>query len=340
MKRVVGYIGLICIILWPATALCQGFFGPVASPSPEFGGSNLAPTTDNRSGFSLGGSSIRLLPPKAYFLWSPNSSMIKLSLVGDTTDGMDSAWGTAELLWSTNGCWLGLSLPVSFYDRLSLTADAWYFLPGNLHIEAAGEGTNTATGSGGIAGNLNVRTDWFAVELRAAYEMTPGLSFIGGLRYDYLQGTISVPDNLEQLIFQSVGIPFRVKLDVNLNSIFPYVGLMYATGSPSNQLTMFLKGFPAALAVSENAPHSAYFGEIGLEYSVSPLSFNDVSVSFLAKANAARAVFKELSDIVNIFDKTVPPMGTVALDQSLSVNWIQYYVGGTITFNYDLPFSL
>jgi hypothetical protein len=170
--------------------------------------------------------------------------------------------------------------------------------------------------------------------------MTSGLSFIGGLRYDYLQGTISVPGNLEQLIIQQLGFPFRVKLDVNLNSIFPYVGLMYATGSPSNQVSVFVKGFPAALAVSESAPHSAYFGEIGLEYSVRPLSFDDVSVTFFTKANVARAVFKELSDIANIFDSNVPPVGTVALDQSLSVNWIQYYLGGTITFNYDLPFSL
>jgi hypothetical protein len=266
---------------------------------------------------------------------SPELSSIKLRAQAEGSDGVDSAYLRGGLEWSTTGVWLGLALPASLTNKLSLLVEGWYFVPGSSSVNMSGQSVHTADGTNLISGDLNAKTDWFSTDLRTAYEYRDGFSILAGLKYDYLQGTMTPRDNLLQW-FTNVAPPgLSARIDVNLNSIFPYLGLMYRTRDGRNNIGVFAKGSPFVLQIGQDAPHTAYFAEVGLEYGI--ILFDNISLSCFAKYDTAHGVFVDLSDATNIFQKTPPPLGTVALYQDLTVHWSQLTLGISAALNFNLP---
>jgi hypothetical protein len=321
----------------PMGAQAQGVWGlPSSSVVPA-----LPPVEHRIEGvndYGMDNRIIRFHAPKPYVAWSPNVSSIKLSIDVNVLPGQGS--GSGHLEWSTNGLWVGIGLPVSITRRFGLTAEGWYFVPGNRHVMAAGRGFVSRQGLPFYQeGNLNITSEWFTAELRGAYRIPYGLTLLAGVRYDYLQGTISASSDAERLIVRTVGVPFDAQVDVNLNSIFPYVGLMYNTGVEANRLSISVKGFPAAISASGDTPDRAYFGEIGFEWSFNPLGMRNLALAFFAKADAAHAVFSEVVDVQNAF-RASPTVGgpfSFRVIESLSLDWKQIFIGSTVTFNFDLP---
>lgn len=281
--------------------------------------------------FDLGGFQPSTGSPSFFIGWAPNASFISLAASAFATDGVDSAQGEGKILWSTNGLWLGLGLPAPLSERFSVSAEGWVFIPGNRHVEAWGRGTSTAYGPASVSGNLDIDTAWFAVDLGCSYEAADSFWVLGGVRYDYLQATISAPGALETLIYQEFG-PVRAKVDVGLNSIFPYVGLMHRVGTENRNVVMSLKGFPGALSVADARPKSGWFAEFGVECNVNPS--DSLSLSAFGRVDTARAVFDEFSDIANIFGVEPDRPPYIRSEQDLAVHWVQYIIGARVTLDF------
>ncbi|MBI4965290.1 MAG: hypothetical protein HY913_18585 [Desulfomonile tiedjei] len=277
--------------------------------------------------------------PRLFAAWSPNASSIKLAATANAYgDANNNAYGEGTVEWSTNGLWLGLSIPVQVNERLSVDLQGWYFVPGNKHIEVSGQASGLNNGvfqSGSVSGNLDIKTTWFAIDLEGCCRTSSGFAILGGVRYDYLQGTITAPDPLEALLVnQFPGL--RAKLDVNLNSIFPYLGVRSTLSTGLGSLTFSAKGFPWAISVADVHPKSGYFAEVFFSYDVIPS--RDLSLCLFAKADVAHAVFDEFSQVGNIFNKDPSAPQNISLDQSLPVTWQQYLIGGVATLNFGFPF--
>lgn len=305
--------------------------------------SQSTPSSDTSGSFGMFGSLLQsessLFAPRLFGAWSPNSSSIRLSATANAyEDANNSGSGEGILEWSTNGVWLGLSLPMQINRLLSLDVQGWYFFPNNKHVEISGQATgvmNGQFGSESVSGNLDIQTTWFAIDIEGSVRVSSEFSILAGVRYDYLQGTITAPDPLEALLLsQFPGL--RAKLDVNLNSIFPYLGAKYSISTGQGSITFALKGFPCAISVAEVHPTSGYFGEVFCSYEVSPKK--DFSLSLFAKADAAHAVFEECSQVANIFNRDPSVQQNTRVDQSLPVTWQQYMIGGVGTLNFGLPF--
>ena len=297
------------------TRVVAGWFGPNAETGPT------------------------LFAPRLFAAWSPNSSSIKLAGTGSAYgDASNNAYGEGAIQWSTNGLWLGLSLPVQINSRLSTDLQAWYFFPGQKYVEVFGRGSELDGGnpsSGNISGNLNIDTTWFAVDLEGSYRTSADFAILAGVRYDYLQGTISLPESLGDIIIGAYPA-LRSKLDINLNSIFPYVGLRSRYSTAQGSLTFSVKGFPWAISVADVQPESGYFAELFCSYDVVPSS--DFSLSLFAKVDIARAVFNDFSKVTNVFNKDPAAPQDVLLDQSLPITWQQYLIGGVATLRFGLGF--
>jgi hypothetical protein len=226
---------------------------------------------------------------------------------------------------------------VQFNERLAADLQGWYFFPGNKHVEVSGRASGFNDGvfqSGVVSGNLDIKTTWFAIDLEGCCRASSQFAILVGVRYDYLQGTISAPDPLDALLVgQFPGL--RAKLDINLNSIFPYLGARTSLSNGLGTLTFSVKGFPWALSVADVHPKSGYFGEVFFSYDLIPSS--DLSLSFFAKADCAHAVFDEFSQVANIFNKDPSAPQSLSLEQSLPVTWKQYYIGGVATLNFAFP---
>ena len=280
-----------------------------------------------------------LYPPRLFVAWSPNASSLKLAATANVYgDALNNGYGEGTIEWSTNGLWLGLSLPVRVNERLSADLQGWYFVPGNGHIAVSGRASGLNNGvfqSGAVSGNLDIKTTWFAIDLEGCCRASSGFAILAGVRYDYVQGSITAPAPLEALLdghFPGL----RAKLDLNLNSIFPYLGArsIFATGLGS--LTFSAKGFPWAISVADVHPKSGYFAEVFFSYDLVPS--RDFSLSFFAKADWARAVFEEFSQVANIFNKNPSVPQNLSLQQTLPVTWQQYLIGGVATLNFGFSF--
>jgi hypothetical protein len=278
-----------------------------------------------------------LLSPRFFVGWSRNASSIKLGATASAyVDEINNMYGDGSIVWSTNGLWLGVSLPWQISDRFATDLQGWYFVPANKHVEVSASGTTLSDGdpsSGSIRGNLNVSTTWFACDLEGSYWTHAHFAVLAGVRYDYLQGTISLPQSLQDIANNDLP-GFRAKLDLNLNSFFPSGGFKSLRPAGQGSLTFSVKGFPWAVSVADVHPKSGYFAEVFCSYDVMPsLNF---SLSLFGKAQVAHAVFEELSQVGNIFNKdlSIPPETPV--NQSLPVTWQQYIIGGAATFYFNL----
>ncbi len=280
-----------------------------------------------------------LQSPRLFAAWSPNASSIKLAAtINAYGDASNNGYGQGTVEWSTNGVWLGLSIPVQVNERLSADLQGWYFFPGNRHIEVSGVASALINGvftSGGVSGNVDVDTTWFAIDLEGCFRASSEFAVLAGVRYDYLQGTVTLPGPLEAMVIsQFPGL--RPKLDVNLDSIFPYLGFRSSLSTAHRSLTLSIKGFPWALSVAKVRPQSGYFAELFFSYEVIPST--DFSLCLFAKADMAHAVFNEFSQAANVFGKGPSVPQNINLEQSLPVTWQQYLIGGVATLNFRLSF--
>lgn len=309
-RRFISILFLCCILSIPGVALSQQI--------STLDDTHFSPVLDS---------------PALFVGWSPNASFISLSVTGTGYDGVDAAWGDGKLLWSTNGLWLGIGLPASLNDRLGVLVEGWVLVPGNSNVEASARGARTGEDPA-ISGNLDIDTTWFAIDVGGSYRVLESTQVIAGVRYDHLDGTMKAPESLERQIFQGVGA-LRPELDINLNSVFPYVGLSYRIGNRFRNVSATVKGFPAAISVAETHPKQGYFGELSIEASAQPL--DSVMLSLFGRADVAYAVFEEFSDVAGIFGREPNRPATVSIEQALSVNWQQFIIGGRIGLNFRSP---
>ncbi len=289
------------------------------------------------------GSYLQLEPslhsPRLFAAWSPNASSIKIAPTANAYgNALNNGYGNGTLEWSTNGVWLGLSIPAQVNKWLSADLQGWYFLPSNRHIEVSGVASGFLNGvftSGGVSGNVDIDTTWFATDLEGCFHASSEFAVLAGVRYDYLQGTITLPGPLEAMVLSQLP-GLRPKLDFNLDSIFPYFGFKSSLSSGQHSLTLSIKGFPWAISVGDTHPKSGYFAEAFLSYKVVPS--RDFTLSLFAKADVAHAVFDQLSQVGNIFGKNLPVPQNISVEQSLPVTWHQYLIGGVATLKFELPF--
>jgi hypothetical protein len=276
--------------------------------------------------------------PRLFAAWSPNASSIKLAATAsDYLGAFDNVYGEGTLEWSTNGLWLGLSLPMQVNERLSVDLQGWYFFPGNEHIEVSGRASglyHNNPQSIDVGGNLDIKTTWFAIDLEGCCRASAQFAVLAGVRYDYLQGTITGVGPIETLALNQLP-GLRPQLDVNLNSIFPYLGFRSSLPIFLGSLTLSIKGFPRAISVGDVHPKSGYFAEAFFSYDLLPS--RDLSLSFIAKADAAHASFDDSSQAASIFNQGPYAPQNRILEQSLSVTWQQYYIGGVATLNFAFP---
>lgn len=328
-----------CVVLVAANSCAQG----PASESMPFRG--MLSTDYMGSGLSAGAPACGpcepkgRLAPRVFVGWSPNASSIKLAASASAyLDPSNNLYGEGTMQWSTNGLWLGVSLPLAINDRLSADLQGWYFVPGNRHVEVSARGSiinGDEPESEGLSGNLNISTLWCAADLEGSYRTSPDFSILAGVRYDYLQGTISLPQSLDQIVAATYP-GLRAKLDINLNSLFPYVGFRTFVAVAAGSLNLSVKAFPWAVSVADVHPTSGYFVELFGSYDVMP--WRDVSLSVFAKADFAHAVFEDRTQVAHIFDRDPSAPENTSVQQSLPVTWQQFMVGGLATMYFDLSF--
>ncbi|GEM_PF-1775980 len=340
-KRVVVLaLGFFVLFVCPATVRAQGLDGiPLLSELSRLRwfstGSADDQVAEDSAGSGLGQWSPRLGFPRLCLAVSPEFSSVKLRPKAESSDGGDSAYLKGGIEWATNGLWVGLALPATFTTRLSLLVEGWYFLPGASSLTMSGQSTHTADGTNLISGDLNAKTDWFFTDLQTAYEYSEGFSILAGVRYDYLQGTMTARDDLHQWLGNAANSRLRARIDVNLNSIFPYLGLKFTMKDGRNVIGFFAKGSPMVLQIGQGALHTAYFAEIGMEYSFT--LFRHLSLACFAKYDVAHGVFAKLTDVSDIFQRTPPRLGTMTVDQDFTVNWGQFTLGASAAFHFSLP---
>lgn len=328
-----------CVVLFAAISCAQGLRSeamPIDGPlSTESRGSAVT-----AGGYGCGWCEPKeRFTPRIFVGWSPNASSIKLAATASAY--LDPSYGLlaeSTIEWSTRGVWLGLSLPLPINERLSADLQGWYFFPGNRHVEISARAslfTEEDALSAALANNPNISTRWCAADLEGSYRTSPGFSILAGVRYDYLQGTISLPQSFDQLL--PVVYPgIRSKLDVNLNSLFPYVGFRTLVSVPAGSLNLSVKAFPWAVSVADVRPTSGYFAELFCSYDVMPL--RALSLSVFAKADIAHAVFQDLTQVAYVFNAEGSIPENAPVQENLPVTWQQFILGGLATMYFDLSF--
>jgi hypothetical protein len=153
---------------------------------------------------------------------------------------------------------------------------------------------------------------------------------LAGVRYDRLQAVIKLPPPLAAFL-----TPYEFRIDVDLNSVFPYLGMEYRLESPQSSIKTYAKVSPIALQIGRDAPDSAYYLQTGLEYAVRP--YRNVSVSAFGRLDLAHAVFTKASNIGGILQSPLPLPGPLPIDQDLTVHWKQISIGGSLSMAFSLP---
>lgn len=266
--------------------------------------------------------------------YSPNASFVSLSATANTLnrgDGDDSAWGGGKLHWSTDGLWVGGRVPISCGQRLGVKGEIWALMPFNRNVAGRAGLFSTVDGESALSGTIKIDTTWVVVDLEAEYEVLGSGGLLAGVRYDYFEAVLKASDSLQQVAVNDFGQPLP-KVDVTLNSVFPYVGISYKIGRPSPTLIVWAKGFPTALSVADARPENGYFAQIGIEATMRPT--DPLSISVFARVDLSRAVFREFSDISNIFNLNPPVSQDVTFEQGLAVNRQQYIIGAMIELQF------
>lgn len=283
----------------------------------------------------LGSISIPIGPLSLHALYSPSPSKIKLNSSGEGQPG-NAGSGEGELTWRSEGVWLGADLTVDLAPTFSVTSTASYLIPFcNYSSVFVREITNGIE----LMSDLDVEPQWFTADLEVTWQYSNSMSLVGGVRYDYLTATFTAGPDIAALLAPSV--PLRA--DLNVNSIFPYIGIRNQLGRAGDRgrLIFTAKGFPFGI-VSEGAPDKAYFAEIDVQYGFSP--YDNVTLQLDAKWHTARALFKGLSVISSIFNpdpSQAQRSGMVDVD--LAVHWQQVYLGAIVLIDFNwsniLPFT-
>jgi hypothetical protein len=315
-------------------------------------------------GISPALSSIKLdLNASAAATWLGDPSTLPVGTRGDLGAGV-------RLEWKTEGIWFGAAIPLYVSEKLGFVLEGWAFRPfrrtAEMGVNADGElavpgVSGTWTGGTGLDLDFDVRrSNWYSADFRAEHECYRNLWILAGVRYDYLEGVLKGPGTLNGVAWYAepgdpastygFGIPLNTRLDVNLNSIFPYAGLKSAVGGSTNRLVFVLKGSPLALQIGRDAPYKAYFGELLVDYSSVVGRNSNITIDLFAKFDVAHGVFRSVSDIQGIFNKALltdelqrlrplaSPFGTnLETNQDLTVHWSQLICGAGVTTNFSIP---
>ena len=307
MVRVPSFLGLVIIIgVLPTLASAQGF----------------------------GGTFIPIGSLSLHALYSPSPSKIRLTSSGEGRPG-NAGSGEGELTWRSEGIWLGADLTVDLAPRFTVTTTASYLFPFYKYSSVS---VREITNVFNLQSDLDVEPQWFATDLEVDWRYSDSISLVGGVRYDYLIATFTAGPEIAALLAPSD--PLRA--DLNVNSIFPYLGIRNQLGGDWGKLICTAKGFPFGIA-SEGAPDKAYFAEIDVKYGISP--YDNMMLQLDARWQTARALFKGLSVISSIFNpdpNQAQRSGFVEAD--LAVHWQQFYLGAEVLVDFSLsdllPFNI
>lgn len=281
------------------------------------------------------------------------------------------------LEWKTDGYWLGFSAPLSLSPNLGLNLEGMLFSPFSDIAELDARANvlelwrppfvGTGNKYEGVTGfNVDLEeTTWFSIDLNAERSLLYNLNFLLGVQYIYLQSALWGPDTFRgygvhkilkgnAVAFQQTyvaDIPLGARVDVDLNSIFPYVGLRSVTKGWSSELSILLKGSPIALKMGRDAPYKAFMAEAELDYRWFGLS-NDFSLDIFARYNHARALFDEIGNIGGVFNEDLVEFTPDKYDEyaqylrlteytnEMSVYWTQLILGAGLTWNFSLDLSM
>jgi hypothetical protein len=187
--------------------------------------------------------------------------------------------------------------------------------------------------------DISIETEWFFIDVGGAYHCGGGFYVLGGIRYDYLEGTTAnVLDDLSpafQQFGQGASLP-NYKIDANANSIFPYLGAMLRLSSAQSDLTAIIKASPAVIYPETETRARGYFGELVLAYTLYPL--RSASISLFGKANVIHVVLEESTGL-NVFPiNPLPEINNTPAEQTTVVHWQGCTLGGALSFNFVSPF--
>jgi hypothetical protein len=278
------------------------------------------------------------------------------------------------LEWKTDGVWLGCSLPVSLFKKTDLNLDGMIFFPFTRVADVGAEGYwfevfdpskdeyRIREGNTELEADLD-QTTWFCVDLNVDREYLNNLSFLLGVRYDYLQSALKGPDYFRGEAWETQGdssgvystdhfsedIPFNARIDVNLNSIFPYVGLRTSAGDASTRLDLTLKAAPLALRIGRDAPYKAYLAQVELNYTTFRLN-RRLGLDIFTKYTHAKGFFNRIGNIGGVFNEDLASytpddytqyialLDFMELEQEMTVTWKQLILGAGLTWNFSLDF--
>lgn len=305
----------------PAAGLTGAGSGVMSFP----GMGRIAPRLDGPRffvGISPGLSSVRLdLNAAAAATWLGDPSRLAVGTRADVRAGL-------RLEWKTKGIWLGAAIPLHVSERLGVVLEGWAFrssnrkatMEVNADVGVVEPGVaGTSTGDATLDLDFDVRrSNWYSLDFRAERECYRNLWILAGVRYDYLEGVLKGPGFLNGVAWVSeaggstgtygVGIPLNTRLDVNLNSIFPYAGLKSTVGGAKSGVALVLKGSPVALQLGREAPYKAYFGELVVDYRSVVGGNDDITINLFAKFDVAHGIFKRFSDIEGVSARLCCPM--------------------------------
>ncbi len=262
-----------------------------------------------------------------------------------------SVGSDVRLRFRLRGLWVGLDLPFSITERLYGSLEGGYFIPmsNRASINAGTYGRATLIRNGSrrpdLVGSdealeLEGRPSWWFADLGASYSLPEGLAIIAGLRYD----TITASTQVVQLSSFLAGyIGSLPTVDLEVNSVVPYVGLHFRTGGPRRSVGITLKSFPYIFYPSLQGMSDGYFGEFKLEYGGAPEMFPDLFVRVFARGNVIHASFKADAPEVITFGNIVPsvpqPMPET-MDRSpadVTAHWQQITLGVAISLSFAMP---
>jgi hypothetical protein len=246
------------------------------------------------------------------------------------------------------GLWLGLDLPISITDRCSAFVEGGYYLPwtegAGVRVGTFGAAMASAYRDQPVASDdslgLEGRPTWWFADLGASYAFPEGLAIIAGLRYDRITASMQVAQ-LSGLLAQ--GADSLPTVDVEINSLVPYVGLHFRSGGPRVGLGITLKGFPYVFYPSLHGLSQGYFGEFKVEYGGAPEMFPDLFLRVFARGDVIHASFEadapEAITLGNLVPSLPPPI-PVRIDRGpadVTAHWQQLTVGVALSLAFAMP---
>jgi hypothetical protein len=223
-------MGVLVLALTPTLGLTQGFFGGIPG-LPSFGG-------------ALGGtgacgekSCAPAAGPSLYVGWMEDRDGTSISV--DLRNVAVANLSSFTHHFTNRGLWLGVAQAVPFNDRFGFLASGWYLVP-----SATNSRETYSTDVVLLSGERTWDTDtkWWFVDGLFCINAPAGMSFLAGLRYDYLTTRFKNPQDVANLL----SLPTDTA-DVIIENWIPLFGTQVTYAGSFGNLVVRAVGVPTLL---------------------------------------------------------------------------------------------